>query len=236
MEQNQLSVSEQDDDLDKTIIADIVNNKRDDEKKSQETEEDDDIVNFKVSNIKPHPEPDQDKNITELVEGSYKPKRAIITLEYNNNEVTKRLSWENAKKISNWYTKESKVSHLMGENVSYDRRKDEILYPENQENKINCILYKIMVKILKLKMVQRDENRKLSLKQKYADISVFSTAVFGSWILYYCLSNFGGLEISSGPFTVFIYVLSLVLSVVAPFSVVYSGHIIHLRLKSMISS
>lgn len=234
MSKETISVTSQDD-LDKTVIADIARNKQPDKIEDTENKNNENIINLNIINIKPHPEPNIEKDISELVE-SYDPSQAVIELDSKNENIEKTIDWNKAQDIAFWYTGESKVRNLIGETVKFNKKYNKIYSPDDPKDYVSRLSHTIMLSMLKRGLVVENRPSSYILDSKSRDLSVISLAIISTTALNIYLSNFGHLDIIDVPYGIIMVPFGFLLTFICVPSVIGSIYLSALRIRSGFST
>lgn len=233
-EQSQISISDRDD-LDNTVIADIAEEESNKTNiQEQENEENQSILDVTVTGVKPQPEPQETKNIDEIVD-SYEAEKAVIHLESKNEDIVEKISWDKAKKIAYWYEDESKVSSLIGSKIKYDKHTNVILCPVDPRDYLNIISHLIVIKMIE-KNVLIEDDTDYSLKFIYIDFSLILTCILSSISLHLYLDLFGNMAVSEVSYPVITGLTGIILGVVFSASLIFTIFSLGFKTKSVLSS
>lgn len=228
----ELSLTADKNDIDKTIIADIADDERsEDIKSSSSSKEENDFARPVIRNIKPRPEPNEEIDINKLIE-SYNPDKAVLTLKFADKVIKKQVSWETAKKISYYYTGESEVRNLIGEKVSFDNSKEKICYADDPKDYISILSHNLSLILRKSRFF---ENTELRLRKKYEDLSILYLAGFVNVTMYWGMANYGNSTLTELPYPILLTPLLTILVIVMFISNILSLEIM-VRNVSNISS
>lgn len=234
MSEETISVASQDD-IDKTVIADIARNKQPDKIEDVENKNSENIIDLNIINIKPHPEPNTEKNISELVE-SYNPSQAVIELDSKNKNIEKTIDWDKAQDIAFWYTDESKVRNLIGKTVKFNKKYNKIYYPDDPKDYVSRLSHTIILSMLNYGFIVENRPSSYVLDPKSRDLSVVSLAIISTAILNIYLSNFGHLDIVDVPYGFIMVPFGLLLTLIFVPSVLASIYLSILRISSVFST
>lgn len=154
--------------IDETVIAQIADEYNTNDNKNISENEKENIIEGNIKEIKPLPNPDTDKDISNLIE-SYEPNEAVLKIEFANKVKEFNVSWNELKNISFWYTGSTEVPKLLGEVIEYDKVSKDIHYPNDVDDYISSNLFRIKSKMKELKILSPDNSGELDifLNQKY---------------------------------------------------------------------
>lgn len=160
----------------KTALADQIKNKKERIDERQESENifenlDNQLVSGVVEDIVPKPEPDD--NIDTNLEEGYEPEKAEITVYVSGESITETVDWNEAKKISYWYTGQSEVVELFGADILIDPHIDDspkISRPKTLKGWIIPYKYKIS-RYLRQKNLIQCENQEIYFDPKLVHTS-----------------------------------------------------------------
>lgn len=154
--------------IDETVIAQIADEYNTNDNKNISENEKENIIEGNIKEIKPLPNPDTDKDISNLIE-SYEPNEAVLKIEFANKVKEFNVSWNELKNISFWYTGSTEIPKLLGEVIKYDKVSKDIHYPNDVDDYISSNLFRIKSKMKELKILSPDNNGELNIfsNQKY---------------------------------------------------------------------